>query len=126
MYNLKRAPLLAAGLLLAASQPVVAETADPTAAAATGTTVTVSLNRDQLHKLVSYGDLDLSSPQGMSTLNTRIRSAVYAVCPREDTRDLQRLNGVRQCRETATEGAMLQVQQLASLQKAPLSAALKP
>ena len=123
MYNLKRAPLLAAGLLLAASQPVVAETADATAAAATGTTVTVSLNRDQLHKLVSYGDLDLSSPQGMSTLNTRIRSAV---CPREDTRDLQRLNGVRQCREMATEGAMLQVQQLASLQKAPLSAALKP
>jgi len=118
MNNLKRTSFLAAGLLLAAAQPVFAENAE--------TTVTVSPDREQIHRLVSYGDLDLSGPQGMNTLNKRIKSAVYAVCPREDTRDLQRLNGMRQCRHSATEVALLQVQQFASLEKAPLSAALKP
>ena len=130
MNNLKRAPLLATGLLLAAAQPVFAENADTTATYATATTVTVSLDREQIQRLVPYGDLDLSSPQGMNTLNMRIKSAVHAVCPREDTRDLQRLNGLRQCRQEAIEGAMLQVERLASLREAapsaPLSAALKP
>jgi UrcA family protein len=125
MYHFKRGPLLVAGLLLAASQPVVAEpTATTTTAAAA--TVTVSPNREQMQRLVPYGDLDLSSPQGMSTLTVRIRSAVLAVCPREDTRDLQSVADVRQCRKAANEGAMLQVPQLASLAKQTWSASLKP
>lgn len=126
MYHLKHAPLLAAGLLLVAAQTVVAENAETHGKNATAATVTVSLDRERIQRRVSYRDLDLSSPQGMSTLYARIRSAVHAVCPREDTRDLQRLNEMRQCRWSAAEEGMRQVQRLASLQKAPLSAGLKP
>lgn len=48
--------------------------------------------------IVSYADLDLSSAQGVRTLDRRLRSAVEAVCGPTSSADPRGKNQVRQCR----------------------------
>lgn len=59
----------------------------PASAAAPGT-VTVP---------VPYGDLDLSSPLGMATLEGRIRTAIRQACGKADTRVLAYRRALRRC-----------------------------
>lgn len=125
MIQFNCAVFVTAGVLAVASQAAAAESTYTQAPNATATTVTVVQDRERRHRQIHYGDLDLSSPQGLRTLNTRIRAAVRYVCPRGDSRNLESVAGVRECRTMATDDAMLQVQQLASLQGAPLSAGVK-
>jgi UrcA family protein len=55
-------------------------------------------------RIVSYADLDLSSPAGQSALDRRIDNAVRQMCGRAFPSDLQTQHQVRQCREqTAAE-----------------------
>ncbi len=125
MIHFNRAVLVTAGVLAMASQVAVADSTFTHAPIATVATVTVAKDRQPLYRQVQYGDLDLSSPKGMKTLNTRIRAAVRYVCPREDPRKLESIASVRKCRMMATDEAMLQVQRLASPQGGTLSAGIK-
>jgi UrcA family protein len=60
-------------------------------------------------KVVSYADLNLSHPEGVMTLNSRIMSAASSVCPHADTRDLRALGAEAQCRKAAIADANAQV-----------------
>lgn len=59
-------------------------------------------------EIVGYGDLDLSSPQGIATLDRRLHQAVQNVCGRYFPRDLQSMGDVRQCRRDSWASAQLQ------------------
>jgi UrcA family protein len=49
-------------------------------------------------RIVSYADLDLSSPEGQEALDRRIRTAVEQVCGRPYPTDLVSQQHVRRCR----------------------------
>ena len=59
--------------------------------------------------VVSYADLDLSSPAGVATLNRRILSAVQAACGPESDSDPRGKNLARQCRHRSFDEAVSQV-----------------
>jgi UrcA family protein len=70
------------------------------------------------YKVVTFGDLNLSRPEGIKTLHARIMSAVNSVCPRADNRDLRGLRIEARCREEAIAGANAQVEALIAAWKA--------
>ena len=53
----------------------------------------------QPSRMVSYGDLDLSSPAGQAALDRRIATAIRQVCGWAFPRDLQSTHEVQRCRE---------------------------
>ena len=55
--------------------------------------------RAESSRIVSFADLDLTSPAGQAALDRRINSAVRQICGRSYPIDLQSHNQVRQCRE---------------------------
>lgn len=57
---------------------------------------------------VSYGDLDLTSPSGIRTLDRRISQAITRVCDRGDVRDLTSMSEERRCRSSANYAANAQ------------------
>jgi hypothetical protein len=61
---------------------------------------------------VNYGDLNLSRPEGINTLESRIRKAVDSVCERSGDRGISRAHMERECRDAALADAMAQVQAL--------------
>ena len=65
--------------------------------------------------VVSYADLDLSSPAGIATLNRRILSAVQAACGPESDSDPHGKNLVRQCRHRSFDQAVSQARGAISL-----------
>lgn len=61
--------------------------------------------------LVTYGDLDLSSPAGVDRLNTRVRSAAKRVCAVDSGVPLSKATGLRNaCLKTALADADKSVQ----------------
>ena len=86
-----------AALTLAATQPVSAEP------------VTVK---------VAYSDLDLATPTGVATLESRIASAIKTACEKPDMRDLRAMQAWSACVADAKAKADAKVEekvQLASL-----------
>lgn len=67
---------------------------------------------DAPRSVVRYGDLNLSRPEGMNTLETRIRRAVDTVCERSGGKGLSRVRLERDCRDAALADAMAQVHAL--------------
>ena len=67
--------------------------------------------------VVRYGDLDLSTQEGVQTLYKRISSAARQVCPSADPRMLASLDYSHACRAAAVARAVSQVHssQLAAL-----------
>jgi UrcA family protein len=50
---------------------------------------------------VSYGDLDLTTTKGVSTLDRRLDHAIAASCPSDGgIADMDRLRSIRECRAT--------------------------
>jgi UrcA family protein len=50
------------------------------------------------HRVVSYADLDLTSPQGQAVLDSRLTSAIRQICGRAYPTDLQSQRQVERCR----------------------------
>jgi UrcA family protein len=62
---------------------------------------------DEVPKVVvSYSDLDLSTPEGARTLYKRISFAAQQVCPYQDERALARVAINHACREAAIDRAV--------------------
>jgi UrcA family protein len=70
--------------------------------------------------VVSYGDLDLSSADGVRALYKRIALAAREVCPREGGLDLAGVTFAHACRAAAIERAVARINnpQLAALSSA--------
>ena len=60
--------------------------------------VAASPVRAESGRIVSYADLDLTSPAGQAALDRRIDGAVRQICGRAFPSDLQTQHEVRQCR----------------------------
>jgi UrcA family protein len=71
-------------------------------------------DRDAPRKVVSYGDLNLSRPEGINTLEARIRKAVDSVCEQSGGKGLNRVHAERECRDAALADAMAQVHALSA------------
>jgi UrcA family protein len=56
--------------------------------------------------VVRYGDLDLSTTEGVRVLYQRISVAAHQVCPFEHSRVLSQVGKNRACREAAIERAV--------------------
>jgi UrcA family protein len=68
--------------------------------------------RDAPSKMVNYGDLNLSRPEGINTLESRVRKAVDSVCKQSGGKGLHRVQEERECRDAALADAMAQVHAL--------------
>ncbi len=87
-------------LILAA--PALALIATPAIAQSTGATDT------GFSVEISHDDLDLTTSEGVSRLDTRIRNNVRQLCD-TGNRDVASIQAERECRENATEAAQAQV-----------------
>lgn len=59
---------------------------------------------------IAYGDLDLSSPEGVRKLNSRIRSAARAVCGVTDgIRDIGQVRLAQRCMDEAVSEASAKI-----------------
>ena len=67
---------------------------------------------DAPRKVVNYGDLNLSRPEGIKTLEARIARAVDSVCEQSGDKSLNRGHVERECRDAALANAMAQVHAL--------------
>jgi UrcA family protein len=76
------------------------------------TTESSRADLDAPRKVVNYGDLNLSRPEGINTLEARIRRAVDSVCEQSGDKGLSRVHVERECRDAALADAMAQVHAL--------------
>jgi UrcA family protein len=60
---------------------------------------------EEFQAQVAYGDLDLTSPSGAKALAQRVDS----VCAKPDIRDLQAYSAWQECKDTARNSAMEQL-----------------
>lgn len=67
-------------------------------------------------RIVSYADLDLTSPAGQATLDRRLNTAIRQVCGRSYPLDLQSQRQVEQCR--AQTASVVQAQRNDALAQA--------
>ena len=72
---------------------------------------------------VAYGDLDLTSAQGVQALHRRLTAAAERVCPRSDGPNLKDKAAARECQKQAVERA---VRAIGSPELAVLHAATAP
>lgn len=63
---------------------------------------------------VVHADLNIATPQGMETLQNRVRAAVRRVCPRHEYGPVSRTLETRRCSDFAMEDAQQQIAQLRS------------
>lgn len=70
---------------------------------------------------VTYADLDLTSPAGAKTLETRIETAVDAVCEKPTLRDLKAMVAWEECKAAARAGAHEQLSILDSYETLALA-----
>ncbi len=56
-------------------------------------------------RIVQYGDLDLTGPEGVTRLERRIAAAARSMCPADDLRNLNALMGTKKCRDAAIASA---------------------
>lgn len=61
-------------------------------------------------RIVHYADLDLTRPEGVASLETRIAAAARSVCPTDDPRDLGLAMKIAKCRKAARTSAHNQAQ----------------
>jgi UrcA family protein len=59
--------------------------------------------------VVSYGDLDLGSANGVHTLYSRIAAAASRVCPYQDAMDPERVALFKSCRDAAIGRAVSEI-----------------
>jgi UrcA family protein len=98
---MKMRTILAAAVLVAASQ-----------SASSGEVQMVSVNATQLTETVQYADLNLDRPQGATTLHKRLSRAAKSVCaPLRGRGDLERTRQHRGCISEALANAVAQVNQ---------------
>jgi UrcA family protein len=71
---------------------------------------------ETLTRYVSYADLDLSSPEGVTTLKHRIDRAISDVCGRDRPGGLKAASEARKCRREASVSASTQM--MAAIDKA--------
>ena len=57
-------------------------------------------------RVVSYGDLNISTDAGALALYQRLATAARKVCPLEDSRDLVRIASINRCRTDAVARAV--------------------
>lgn len=77
------------------------------AALAAGTTVTA---QEAPTRVVSYGDLDLTSAAGRATLDSRVNAAAKMVCGNLlQTNDLRAMSTYRACRHQAVTVALASI-----------------
>jgi UrcA family protein len=67
---------------------------------------------DAPRRMVNYSDLNLSRPEGINTLEARIRRAVDSVCDQSSDWSRNRTHVERECRDAALADAMAQVHAL--------------
>jgi UrcA family protein len=98
-------------VLQLASMAALADSAKLIASPTHAPAVAVLAHDDVRHQSVSYRDLNLSSPEGVSALTARIERAADSVCdgpPGHVTG--KRAQEQRQCKSAAVAGAMAQVE----------------
>jgi UrcA family protein len=64
---------------------------------------------EQVQTTVTYGDLDVASPEGARALVERVQASVETVCARPETRGLKALAKWSECRDAALAGASEQL-----------------
>lgn len=74
-----------------------------------GTAPSSRAGLDAPRSVVNYGDLNLLHPEGINTLEARIRRAVDSVCEQSGGKGLSRVRMERDCRDAALADAMAQV-----------------
>lgn len=85
-------------------------------AASAFATATPALAEKKVTQIVSFADLDLRTPAGRQTLESRIADAVIAVCGETRMRSAWETKAVEKCRVAATADAKGQVEaRIASL-----------
>lgn len=67
---------------------------------------------DAPRRVVNYRDLNLTRPEGINTLEARIRRAVDSVCEQSGDKGLSRVHVERECRDAALADAVAQVNAL--------------
>lgn len=76
-------------------------------------------------QIVSYGDLDLSNPAGITALDNRIASAVWKVCGKADPQDLLSANRVRHCRTETLSDVQLQRSKVLAMRNGSIEVAAR-
>jgi UrcA family protein len=74
--------------------------------AAPASRATDSVHSTPATVIVEYGDLNLSSIEGVNVLKARIRGAAERVCDRADSRSLEAAAQVHRCVSQATSQAL--------------------
>ena len=82
--------------------------------AAVATLATTALPARAESIAVRYGDLDLSSQAGRTTLDRRITTAARSVCRNDGTRDLREVMASRNCFRDAIQSTRTQMAALVS------------
>ena len=67
---------------------------------------------EEVSVIVSYADLDLSSPAGSAAFDARIAAAIKEVCARPDVRDLKARTAWQECKAAARASAKEQISML--------------
>ncbi len=81
-------------------------------ALASGLLATASIapaNAQEMTRVVSYADLDLTQAAGVHALENRVRDAVSQVCGDANIRDLPAYNEMKACRASAMDRARSQI-----------------
>lgn len=81
-------------------------------AAFTLSTVAAPAAAEERTAYVEISDLNIRSESGMKELQTRVHSAIRAVCPSGEVRSAKDSLNARQCVEAASEDAEQQIGQL--------------
>ena len=98
-------------VLQLASMTALADSAKLIASPTNSPAVAVLAHDDVRRQSVSYRDLNLSSPEGVSALTARIERAADSVCDGEPGHvSAARAHEQRQCKSAAVAGAMAQVE----------------
>nr|WP_295371245.1 UrcA family protein [uncultured Sphingosinicella sp.] len=79
------------------------------AAVASGSAIEVAAASDVRTAHVGYDDLDLSRPEGLASLNRRIRWAASGLCTSRGTKSLMEPRADRRCVRTAIANASGQI-----------------
>jgi UrcA family protein len=79
------------------------------AAASLSLVIAAPAAAEQVQTTVTYGDLDVATPEGAHMLVERVQASVETVCARPETRELKALATWSECREAAMAGASEQL-----------------
>ena len=93
----RRSTLLAAAFVAAG---MISWTAEATAA---------TTNTEVLKEVVTYGDLNLNRPEGVTALYRRVSHAAVAVCTPFESRELTQMSAWKQCVSASISRAVAQI-----------------